>query len=371
MQEDIFSTSGPVMLTKPEHQGRSFPTMTFFRFTAPILAGLMLAAPAVQAQDAADLLLRTNRLENQVRQLQGQIEQLQFQNRKLEDQLRKFQEDVEFRFQERGGPAPKSAATPPAPAAPVQGLNPAAPKQVPPGQKRGDAFDPGAQPNAPGAPRSLGTLPAGAGAAPVPPGTLPVPRAALPGPDQIGDLIEDEVPMDGADAGPLDLSASARGAAAAPGPSGGGAVTATALPPPSTGSLGAKAGDVPDEFEAAYTLVLQRQYDDAEMAFRSFLQGHPKDKMVPNALYWLGESYLRRNRYEDAAEQYLKIYQSHGQSKVAPDGLVKLATALRGMGQKEQACATLAEVSRKYPQATAEVRASVEREQKRTACAVP
>jgi TolA-binding protein len=57
-----------------------------------------------------------------------------------------------------------------------------------------------------------------------------------------------------------------------------------------------------------------------------------------------------------------------GQSRVAPDSLVKLASALRGMGQKEQACATLAEVGRKYPGASADVRASVERELKRTAC---
>ncbi|WP_449375700.1 hypothetical protein [Bosea thiooxidans] len=35
------------------------------------------------AQDAADLLVRTTRLENQLRQMSGQIEQLQFENRRL------------------------------------------------------------------------------------------------------------------------------------------------------------------------------------------------------------------------------------------------------------------------------------------------
>jgi tol-pal system protein YbgF len=369
--------------------------MTLRFLLAPIAAVTLFATLPARAQDVADLLVRTTRLEGQVRQLQGQLEQLQFQNRKLEEQLKKFQEDVEYRFQERAGPAPKPVATPQiAPSAPVHGLNPAAPKLPAAGQKRsdvfdpaapstatglkrGDAFDPSAQPNAPGAPRNLGTLPGSPGGAPLPPSTIPAPRAALPGPppDQIGGLIEGaDTPMDGGNAGPLDLSASAK-AGTGPGvPSAGPGVVATGpLPPPATGSLGAPAGtaDGPDEYEAAYSLVLNRRYDQAEMAFRSFLTGHPKDRMVPNALYWLGESYLQRKQYEDAAEQYLKIYQSHSQSKVAPDGLVKLAVALRGMGQKEQACATLAEVTRKYPQSSGEVRMSVEREQKITACGNP
>ncbi len=193
--------------------------------------------------------------------------------------------------------------------------------------------------------------------------------------------------MEDSQDGPLDLAAAARGQPASPAvparlaglpgrPAPGGEVSGQALPPatpappPSAAAPGAGADPAasPDEYEQAYGLVLQRQYDEAEMAFRQFLQGHPKDKMVPNALYWLGESYLRRSRYEDAAEQYLKVYQSHGQSRVAPDSLVKLATALRGMGQKDQACATLAEVGRKYPSAPADLRASVEREQKRAAC---
>jgi TolA-binding protein len=75
------------------------------------LAGLLLvsAAPPARAQEA-DLVVRVNRLENQVRQLSGQIEQLQFQNGKLQEQLTKFQQDVEYRFQEMKGGARPSAA---------------------------------------------------------------------------------------------------------------------------------------------------------------------------------------------------------------------------------------------------------------------
>ena len=120
--------------------------MRRFLLTASLTA--LLATPAF-AQDVSDLLVRLNRLESQVRQLSGQNEQLQFENKRLSEQLAKFQKDVEFRFQDlqpgaKPGAAPANAkpASPPPPAAA--------------GQKRSDAFDPAAQPGAPGAPQSLG-----------------------------------------------------------------------------------------------------------------------------------------------------------------------------------------------------------------------
>jgi tol-pal system protein YbgF len=338
------------------------------------LAGLLLvsAAPPARAQEA-DLVVRVNRLENQVRQLSGQIEQLQFQNGKLQEQLTKFQQDVEYRFQEmKGGARPSAAA--PAPA----GGNPAPAKP----QKRSDAFDPAAQPTAPGAPRTLGNL--GADGAPV----------ASAGSGDIGSLIDDE------EDGPMDLNSMGRSASSMPS----GALPAPGLPPQAAvsqglapqgtavlpnnvagtnprpvGSAGLVTGTAPsiaaaasgsprDSYDLAYGLVLQRQYEQAEMAFRQFLQAHPRDKLVPDATYWLGETYYRRARYPDAVEQYLKIYKTFGTSRVAPESMLKLSLSLRGMKQPEQACATLAEIGRKYPDASAEVKAGVQREQKRGSC---
>src|SRR3954470_19984843 len=116
-----------------------------------LLAALLpaLAAPA-GAQDAADLVVRLGRLENQTRQMSGQLEQLQFENRQLKEQLRKFQEDVEFRFQDGKGAA-RPATAPPA-LTPSQTPGQAAPARPP---RRGDAFDPSTAPGAPGAPQQL------------------------------------------------------------------------------------------------------------------------------------------------------------------------------------------------------------------------
>src|SRR5438046_2920689 len=73
-----------------------------------------------------ELLMRLDRLENQIRQLTGVIEQLQFRNQQLEGQLRRMQDDSEYRFQELGA---RGAARPPAPA---QARPPAAAPVPPP-----------------------------------------------------------------------------------------------------------------------------------------------------------------------------------------------------------------------------------------------
>ena len=83
--------------------------------------------------DEAALVVRLDRLENQLRAANGAIEELQNQNCRLADQLKRFQEDVEFRLNGGHGAAPIAEAPPPAK----------------PG-KRSDAFDPAADPNAVG-----------------------------------------------------------------------------------------------------------------------------------------------------------------------------------------------------------------------------
>jgi tol-pal system protein YbgF len=333
------------------------PTPMLSRLAASsALLAVAFAGPAA-AQDAGDFVVRLNRLENQTRQMSGHIEQLQFENAQLKAQLRKFQEDVEFRFQERVGGAPRAAApaaVPPAPAA-----QPATPSGRP--VRRGDAFDPAAAPNAPGAPLPLGTTPpspaiASPGAvAAVTPGQVPLPRGAIGVGPTIGSLIEEDEDAPPAGA-PLDLGVAAGRVASAP-------------PPPVAPSIAATGTGNPRlDYDAAYAYILQRQYEQAEMGLRQFLQSHPRDRLVPDAIFWLGESYLQRSRPREAAEQFLRISTEHARSGKAPDAMFKLGVALNALGARDQACATFAELSRKYPDAPNSVRQGAEREAKRARC---
>lgn len=289
-------------------------------------AAITFTPQAVRAQDAAELFVRLNRLEGQVRELSGQVEQLQHQNRQLMQTLQRFQEDVEFRFQEGSGG--RSGATPRPQPAP-------APAPTPP-QRRGDAFDPSAAPGAPGAPRRLGELP------------INTANSATGGVAIIGD---DPTPGAGT---PLDINSLAREVTgAAPVPRSGPSIAATG------------SADPAEDYEKAVALLRQRQYDAAEMGLRQFLQSHPRDRLVPDATFFLGETYYQRKRYNEAAEQYLKLATDYPNSGRAPEGLLKLGQALKAIGAREQACATFAEVTRKYPQAPAAVRQAAERERAR------
>lgn len=309
---------------------------------------LALAATSVSpaaAQDAADAIVRLNRLESQFRQLSGQMEQLQYENRQLKEQLRKFQEDVEFRFQEgRGGSRPSAPSA--TPTRPPQST-PAQP------QRRGDVFDPSEAPDAPGAPRQLGTTAPSAPLAAEVNRPMPLPGGQLAG---IGDLIEQDE-QGGFEGAPMD---------------GGGHDRMAGLPQgaiaerPSVAA--ASAGNPRSDFDGAYASFTQKQYDQAEMGFRRFLQSNPRDQLVPEATFWLGETYLQRGRYREAAEQFLNVSAEHPDAAKAPDSLLRLGISLNGLGAKDRACAVFAELDRKYPQASAPVRQASDREQKRIKC---
>ena len=327
-----------------------------------ILAGMAagLQALPARAQDESDVVVRLSQLEAQMRQMSGKIEELQFQNQQLRDQLKRFQEDTEFRFQDNGkgagaaaashAPAPHENApprqivmAPPAASAPAPAPPPVTP--APRAATRGDVFDPDADPGAPGAPRPLGSPESAA-----PP---PMRRPAAP-----GSIMNEPDGVPGDPSTPLDIA----GIGNQPG-------APQAQPRQPETSIAATGTDsVRADFDNAYTYIQQRQFEQAEMGFRSFLQSHPRSKLVADATYWLGESYLQRARYRDAAEQFLKITTSYGTSSKGPDGMLKLGVSLRGLGANDQACATFAEVPRKYPSARPALLKEVQREQQRSKC---
>lgn len=339
------------------------------------------------AQDAAGLDVRMTHLENEIRQINGQIEQMQFAERKLEEALRKFQQDVDFRFQDTGhGGAPRQKRTDASdsdfvlPASP--GPSPSAtagadlPSSAPSSMRtsrRGDAFDPAADPNAPGAPHQLGSIASSARALPPPDS----PRVASAAPSIIA---EDETDPNA----PLDLSSGRRapssyGSSSSATPGYGTAASPRQIPltqqaAPSTTPGTATAAVVPaiatpkDEFEAALGYYKQKEYENAEKGFAAFLQKNPKNRMTPDAIYYLGETYYQRGRQREAAEQYLKISTDYSTSGHAPEAMLRLGQSLNALGAKEQACATFSEVTKKYPNAASWVKSGAEKGAQQAKC---
>jgi tol-pal system protein YbgF len=240
-----------------------------------------------------------------VTRLENQLRQLSGQIEQLQFENRRLTEQLK-RFQEDVDFRLNERQGGGARPAPGASAQPQAPARP----RRGDAFEPDSQPGQPGQPMDLGA----GGRAP--------PQGAL----------NPSVPRNGA------------------------SVAATTAATPR------------EAYNAALALLNDRQFEQAELGFRQFLQSYPRDRMVPSATYQLGESYFRRSRHREAAEQYLKVTTDHGQSGVAPDAMLRLGMSLNALGARDQACATFAQVAVRYPQASPNVTQAVDRERRRARC---
>lgn len=294
-----------------------------FRHRVALCAGLVALVCAVvplRAQDAAEIILRLDRLEAENRRLTGQLDELRFQLRRMEEAQKRFETDADLRFRDLEGKGGTPRVTVPTPQG---GTAP---------QRRSDAFDPNAAGTAPGAPRPLGATPPSA------------PLAGGPGQPAAGT----SPPAAGLDplGAPLDVTG-----------------RRPAAPQPVVGR-----GDAASDYAYAKTLVDRGDYELAEGAFRDFLRAHGKDRRVAEATFFLGESYLRRTRYREAAEQFLNVTSKYGNAPRAAEAMLKLGISLRGLGANQEACGTFAQVGRKYPNASAEIRQAVEREKARAQC---
>ena len=330
---------------------------------AAIAAMLTLASQASAQTGEADAEMRIQQLENQLRQLTGQNEELQYRNRQLEERLRALQGGAQAA---PGGqpavvqPGPGIAAAPPvqpgpayrepayaqpqiAAPAPIVQEPQGVPAGVPQaGRRRGDAFDPGQNPNAPGAPRALGG------------GPLPIPAETpigAPGGRGPGE------PLDLANTGGAPNPAVGVPPAPPRGPAAGPALTT--LPPSATPK---------DEFDLGIGYMQRKDYALAEETMRNFAQKYPSDPLIADSQYWLGESYFQRQQYRDAAEAFLGVTTKFDKSAKAPDALLRLGQSLAALKEREAACAALGEVMRKYPRASNGVKQAVDREQKRIKC---
>jgi tol-pal system protein YbgF len=270
---------------------------------------------------AAEDVVRIDRLENQIRTLNGQIEQMQYDIQKLQDQLKRAQQENESRPENAGKTSPTRPASTPnlPPTAPV-------PAPAPSTGKRGDAFDPAAHPDAAGAPKTLGAFRDGQALDLNPPDNASAPLIA---------------PTANAPAAPI-----------------AGVSTPEVISAPSPR----------ENYDLALEAYKQGQWSDAQNGLRAFIAQNPNDKLIPDALFYLGMSFDQQGRSRDAAEHYLKVSTDYAKSPRAPEALVKLGLALQKLGAKEQACATFGEALRKYPSMSAALKASAERESKRAQC---
>lgn len=304
-------------------------------------AGSDGGAPVIMAQ-SGDAAIRMTQMEEQMRQLTGQVEELTFQLLQLQEQIRRMQEDNEYRFQELEGKQGSLRGN--SPGGEDGGSSLGKPQPSDPEERAGGSGGNGER-------RDIGEIIAGEG------GGLSTEGAGVQGtpPIDLGTLTFDENGnlVDSNIGAPIDLTGEGNQSA--------GQANGGAIDPALAGS--------PDElFDLGFQYVQGGRYEKAIDVFWRFSEEHPDHPRIAEAQFWLGESFFALGRYEDAAQVFLDNHRAHPQAVLGAENLLKLGVSLAGLEQRELACATYAEVGKKYPDVSNAVRMRVAREQEAARC---
>ena len=275
----------------------------------------------------ARMEVRLSALENDLRSATGSMEQFGFQIREIGKRLDKLVSDMDYRLsvlegRTQGQPGAVSGARTAAP--PRLSAAPAPPpvQKIIPGQAGGFAIPP----------TTLGTISQNSQSVVTPP-------AAQKRPGQ-------------------KLAPAARAAPAQPAPAPTASAATIVLPP----------GTAKEQYNYAFGLLRQANYDKAELALQEFVKLHPKEALASNARYWLGETFYVRAAYVQAAEVFLEGFQADPKGPKAPDSLLKLGMSLGGLDKKREACAAFDKLLKDFPDAPAGVKNAVTREKQKNGC---
>lgn len=134
-----------------------------------------------------------------------------------------------------------------------------------------------------------------------------------------------------------------------------GPVSVSRQRPGSTKSLKKKdrAVDPKGNYDRALRSYQSGRYAVAREQFAAFMNTFPRHALVPNALYWSGETWYAQARYDRAAEYFAQVVRDHPRHAKSPDALLKLAYSAMRQGRLEQAKIYLRELETLYPDSPA------------------
>ena len=128
-------------------------------------------------------------------------------------------------------------------------------------------------------------------------------------------------------------------------------VATPAATPPS--ALPVPGGTDRQNYEAAFELLKQQQYQAAGAAFGQFLASFPDSQLADNAQYWLSESYYVTDQFEEALSQFQVVLSRYPRSRKLPDALLKIGYSNYELGRWAGARSALEKVRDDFPDSTA------------------
>ena len=116
------------------------------------------------------------------------------------------------------------------------------------------------------------------------------------------------------------------------------------------------------DFDAATTALGETRYREAADGYARFLDTYPGSPLSAEAHVNRGKALTGLQDTREAARSYLAGFSADPTGPVAAEALALLGGSLGALGQVDQACLTLAEVSIRFPKADAVTEARQEME---------
>jgi tol-pal system protein YbgF len=184
-------------------------------------------------------------------------------------------------------------------------------------------------------------------------------RIVADGTNRIGDLEFRLVELEGGDVSQLGQTSTL----------GGGEVPAVAAPalPPATPPVagGATSPELAmgerDDFDRAKGALDRGEFELAATELARFTETYPGSPLTGEAHFWRGEALSALGDQSGAARAYLDSFSGDPQGVMAPDALLQLGLALDKLGQRQESCVMLGEVTVRFPTSAASLEAQTAR----------
>lgn len=116
-----------------------------------------------------------------------------------------------------------------------------------------------------------------------------------------------------------------------------------------TGASNANPVNAKSSYDQAYGLVVERDFNQAIIAFKNFINDYPTSNLIGNAYYWLGEIYLAQNNRQEAKKMFLAVTNNYPRSYKLADSKYKLALIESRFGNKDLAKQLMQQLIDQHP----------------------
>ncbi|MFZ0219577.1 MAG: tol-pal system protein YbgF [Candidatus Aquirickettsiella sp.] len=106
-------------------------------------------------------------------------------------------------------------------------------------------------------------------------------------------------------------------------------------------------------YQAAFQLLKTKQYNEAIVAFETFIKKFPNDLNVANADYFLGQLYLLQGQADPAINFFKRFITHYSQDARVPDAMLQCGLAYFAKGDKQSAMDMFEKIIQQYPDSKA------------------